>query len=129
MDNVPENNKLTDNELFMSFLEPWLEEIEKQIEFLSELYTNQHRDEALTLCCCYIEALGKYFYGPDNKRSHWCFVCVLKEFGANKIFCYIHPKQLLNYLKKPYNKKLYKEKLKYLVGRVYFIKLEYTSYY
>ncbi len=108
MDNVPENNELTDNEIFMSFLEPWLEKIEKKIEFLSELYANQHKDEALTLCCCYIEALGKYFYGPDNKRSRWCFVCVLKEFGANEILCYIHPMQLLNYLKrqKPYKEKL-----------------------
>jgi hypothetical protein len=72
--------------------------------FLKELYDGNHTDEALMLCCCYIEALGSRQYHDTHRK--WKKYCrILEEFSGNNLFALIHPKQLRNILME---KKLFK---------------------
>jgi len=76
------------------FIRAYFDELDRRIIFLEELFRNKHRNEALLLCCCYIEGLGSSLYWP-NEGSCQNFVRVLKEYGEVELFNAIHPKQLL----------------------------------
>jgi hypothetical protein len=40
------------------FIKAYFDDLEQRIAFLRELQAAEHENEALMLCCCYIEALG-----------------------------------------------------------------------
>ena len=88
------NDKDSDN-AFM--IQAYFNDLEKRIAFLKELYDGDHTDEALMLCCCYIEALGSRQY-HDSDRKAKNYYRTLEEHSGNKLFTLIHPKQLRNVL-------------------------------
>jgi len=83
----------TSGEDKMKFIEAFFDGFEDKVVYLSELYNAGRRDEARILCSCYIEGLALALYWPDT-RSKFSFVRVLKEYGGDSIFSYIHPKML-----------------------------------
>ena len=85
-------------------IQAYFDDLEKRIAFLKELYDGDHTDEALMLCCCYIEALGSRQY-HDSDRKAKNYYRILEEYSGNELFTLIHPKQLRNVLM---NQKLFK---------------------
>jgi hypothetical protein len=79
------------------YIRAYYDDLQKRIAFLSELYDMRRKDEALMLCCCYIEALGsRQSPEPERKAKNYCNV--LGEQGKNEIWRLVHPKQLKNVL-------------------------------
>lgn len=56
----------------------------------SQLYGSGHRDEATTLCCCYIDGLANLLYA-DDVRSAFNFVRILREHGRQPEFARVRP--------------------------------------
>jgi hypothetical protein len=80
-----------------NFIKAYFDDLQSRIAFLPELYEMRRKDEALMLCCCYIEALGsRQSRQPERKAANYC--AVLAEQGKNEIWRLIHPKQLRNVL-------------------------------
>ena len=78
-----------------SFLDASLKDLDNKIKFLCELEDSGHPDEALLLCCCYIEGLAFSIYWPDHSQQYsLAFFKVLKEHGDEEILCHVHPKML-----------------------------------
>ena len=73
-------------------IKAYFDDLENRVDFLKELRNRCHRDEALMLCCCYIEALGNRQYQDSNNKKN--FYKILIEFSGNGIFEFVHPKQL-----------------------------------
>lgn len=78
-------------------IKAYFDDLEKRIAFLKELHNVNHTDEALMLCCCYIEALGSRQYHDSNRKAK-NYYRILVEFSGNSIFSLVHPKQLKNIL-------------------------------
>lgn len=79
------------------YIRAYFDDLRNRISFLKELYGNGRKDEALMLCCCYIEALGsRQSQEPERKAKNYC--SVLAEHGQNEIWSLIHPEQLKNVL-------------------------------
>lgn len=76
----------------------YFEEIENRVRFLDELYATDHRQEALLLCCCYIDGLASGLYGPRG-GSQERFVRVIREHGGNELLNQVHPVKLRIWLK------------------------------
>ncbi len=82
----------SDRDYYIKLIESGLKSLEAKTDFLGELFKDGRKDEALTLCCCYIEAAGNNRYGKDNNRKH--FVKILKEHGGEEVLSVIHPKHM-----------------------------------
>lgn len=76
----------------LSVIRSFFGEWEQRTAFLKMLFNNDHKSEALLLCCCYIEGFGNGLYGED--RPQYNFVRVLKEHGGDKTLSRIHPEEL-----------------------------------
>jgi hypothetical protein len=88
-----------DKEAKLLIVKAYFEDLEHKIAFLDELFANNRSDEALLLCCCYIEGIANRLYSQD-KDGFKNFVRLLKEYGGEEILWHIHPKQLRNELKR-----------------------------
>lgn len=89
----------------MEFIKAFFNDLDRKIAFLAELYNSGHQDEARVLCSCYIDWLASALYWPEE-RNNFNFVRILKEYGGEEIFSYIHPKMLeASLLKKANGKK------------------------
>ena len=73
-------------------IESFFEKLERRTQFLSNLFESGHNEEALLLCCCYIEGFGNWLYG--KYRPTYNFVRVLKEYGEVSKFSLILPEFL-----------------------------------
>src|SRR5574341_345917 len=79
------------------YIKAYFDDLQSRVAFLAELDDKGRKNEALMLCCCYIEALGsRQSREPDRKAKNYC--SVLAEHGNNEIWRLIHPKQLKNVL-------------------------------
>ena len=65
----------------------------QHLDLCENLHADGHDNEALMLCCCYIEALGSHRY-HDSERKAKNYCTILKEHGNNEIFGLAHPKQI-----------------------------------
>ena len=74
------------------FIEAGFEGFQRRVQFLPELRKMGFHEEALLLCCCYIEAMGNLYFKEDRKQYN--FYRILREFGEEEIFGCIYPKQL-----------------------------------
>lgn len=93
------------------FIKSYYADLQKRIAFLAELHNMRRKDEALMLCCCYIEALGsRESSEPERKAKNYCDI--LAKHGRNEIWRLVHPKQLTNVLA---NNGLFKDSLDGLV--------------
>lgn len=91
-------------------IKAYFDDLQNRISFLAELHVMGRKDEALMLCCCYIEALGsRESDEPKNKAKNYCGI--LTEQGGNELWRLIHPKQLKNLLS---SKKLFNDILNVL---------------
>jgi hypothetical protein len=55
------------------------------------------KDEALLLCCCYIEALGsRQSSKPGLKAKNYCGILI--QHGGNKLWSFVHPSQIKSVL-------------------------------
>ncbi|MFA6470993.1 MAG: hypothetical protein WCU00_03045 [Candidatus Latescibacterota bacterium] len=79
------------------YIKAYYKNLEQRISFLKELHEDGHVNEALMLCCCYIEALGSQRYqDSDRKAKNYC--TILDEHGGDVIFGLVHPKRALQVL-------------------------------
>jgi len=79
-------------------IEAYFDDLEERIEFLNQLNQGGRKDEALMLCCCYIEAIGsRKYYHSDRKGKN--FAKILEKASENTLFSMIHPAKLLGVLK------------------------------
>lgn len=87
-----ENNDF-ELEALSAFCEDW----SRRIVFLNELFRQGRADESLILCCCYIGAIGAWFYetGPEGGEV---FAKALLLYGENEAFGGISPGRLLDAL-------------------------------
>ena len=79
---------------WINILESYFRDLEKKTAFLQKLAKEGHEDEAMTLCCCYIDGLANGLYGQET-GSNKNFIRALKEYGENEIWGLIHPLQLV----------------------------------
>lgn len=77
------------------YIAAYFNDLEIRVAFLNELYAMGRRDEALLLCCRYIEALGSRLY-PEQKSKAKNYCSILIQHGGNEIWQMIHPKQIKN---------------------------------
>lgn len=75
----------------------YFDRLQEKADFTAELNRTGHRDEALLLCCVYIEALGNRLYWPrEGARAN--FARILVEHGGDTRLALVHPKVLLKAL-------------------------------
>lgn len=88
-----ENNDLEIQALSM-FCEGW----STRIRALPDLFEKGFRDEALILCCCYIETIGKWLsrYTADDREI---FAKTLLRYGDDEIFGRLNAVLLLGALR------------------------------
>lgn len=89
------------------FIDAYFKDLENKVAFLDDLFLQKRSDEALILCCCYIEGLAGNYYWPEE-RSFFNFVRIFEELSEDDIFRYIHLKQLKVGFESARNKKLNK---------------------
>ena len=79
------------------FIEAYFNDLQSRVMFLEKLRAMGRNDEALLLCCCYIEALGsRQSPKPERKAKNYCSILV--QHGGNEIWQLIHPKQIKDVL-------------------------------
>lgn len=80
----------------------YFDALDSKIKFITHLEEQGRHDEALLLCCSYIEALGTHLYWPskDSKRN---FVRALHDHGGSVAdpLRLVHPVALLRALPGP----------------------------
>ena len=74
-------------------MDAFFQDLGRRIAFAQELHDQRHDNEAMLLCCCYIDGLANNLY-PDDDGSHRNFVRDIGEYGATEWLTRIHPRQL-----------------------------------
>ena len=97
--------------LRMHFIQAFFDTIDDKIAFLSHLCALGRHDEAMTLCCTYIDGLGQAIYwrssshpGSTKNNSSFNFVRVLREHGEQPYLDLIHPMGFIRWLRKVENR-------------------------
>lgn len=83
-----------DREAKAEFIQAYFEDLQQRVMLLPRLDAANHRDEALLLCCCYIDGLAGSLYWPEEASAR-NFSKILEEHGGEEVLWHIHPKQLL----------------------------------
>ncbi|HEX5361572.1 MAG TPA: hypothetical protein VFW49_10860 [Fluviicoccus sp.] len=79
------------------FIAAYFKDLQDRVLFLQELYAMGRREEALLLCCCYIEALGSRLSAdPKAKAKNYCDI--LMSHGGNDLWHLIYPSQIKSVL-------------------------------
>ncbi|WP_445354920.1 hypothetical protein ACJJI5_18780 [Microbulbifer sp. EKSA008] len=65
-----------------------------------QLHRDNFRLEAITLICCYMEALATFVYQVRGKGYSKAFCRLLTDYGDNDIFNKIHPAYLIKQIEK-----------------------------
>ena len=87
-----ENNDL-ELELLSDFCGHW----ERRIDFLADLLRQGRSEESLILCCCYIEAVGKWLCKSESCDRE-AFAKALLRYGRNEVFSRVNPVRLISEL-------------------------------
>jgi hypothetical protein len=81
----------------LGFINAYFEDMQKKAKFTRHLQESGRPEEALLLCCVYIETLGNYSnYRCSRNRENFCRVLITHE--ARPRFALIHPRALLRSL-------------------------------
>jgi len=75
----------------------YFEDLEARALFASALREQGHPQEAMTLCCCYIDGLANLLY-HDSDKSAFNFVRLLKEHGRQSELTRVCPLVLTRWL-------------------------------
>lgn len=87
-----------DLEVKAQAIKDYFDDREAKVAFTRELYKNGRSDEAMILCCVYIESFGTALYWPLSGARR-CFAQVLIEHGGEPEFSLIHPRALVEGLR------------------------------
>ena len=79
-------------------IEAYFDDLHARARFADVLYDNDRRDEAITLCCCYIDGLASLLY-HDSDRSAFNFVRLLTEHGRRAELARVQPLAMVRGLK------------------------------
>lgn len=81
--------------------EAYIRYLDTKVAFLEHLYRDDRKEEALTLCCVYIEGLAQRIYSTEQKKEgrRKLFVKVLLEHGGEESLCLVDPPTLANSLR------------------------------
>ena len=82
-----------DRKAKIEFIEAYFVNLDRRIALLRQLHESEYENEALLLCCCYIDGLATSLYWPDEGSAR-NFVRVLQQHGGETLLCHVHPKQL-----------------------------------
>jgi hypothetical protein len=88
-------------DMIQVFFQVW----DDKISFLDKLFNSGRQDEAMTLCCTYIDGFARALSGPIG-GSHENFVQVLRAHGGNSYLDLIFPPRFLRWVCKPENQKV-----------------------
>lgn len=75
------------------FIEAYFEDLDQKACFTDRLNEKGHKDEALLLCCCYIEAVGNGLAATSAGYAE-NFASVLMEHGGEPVLALIHPRKV-----------------------------------
>jgi len=75
------------------FIEAFFNNLRERASFVDLLYEGAHKDEAMLLVCCYIEALGNGLDATEGIGGR-NFVTAIVQYGGNPMLALIHPKLL-----------------------------------
>lgn len=76
-----------------------LRHVQEKVGFLGTLYDEGRKQEALTLCCVYIEGFAQRIYSKSSDRkSQYLFVRVLLDHGGEEILRLVDPPTLMKKL-------------------------------
>ena len=65
----------------LPYIKAFFDDLDAKVAFLDVLWGTSHQDEALTLCCCYIDGLANH-YRKDDDSSARNFATTLVEYGG-----------------------------------------------
>ncbi len=71
----------------------------RRIASLQAMFDQGFQDEALVLCGCYIEAIGRWLFKSDPSGEE-AFAKALVCHGGNEVFSRINPKRLMEFLRR-----------------------------
>jgi hypothetical protein len=80
-----------------SYIRAFFDDLDDRVRFLAQLYSAGRQDEAVTLCCTYIDGLGNLLFWPEE-RTAANFTRLLREHGGNSAFSAFHLKILVRWL-------------------------------
>jgi hypothetical protein len=75
----------------------YFDDLDARIETVRLINGESHTDEALLLCCAYLDSLASLRY-RNPERSHFYFVKLLGEHGRDQRLGLVHPVQFLHAL-------------------------------
>lgn len=73
--------------------------LDRKVSFLGDLYEDGRKEEALALCCTYIEGLGQRIRGSDSRGSKQRFVETVIDYGNLPYLTLVHPPTLTESLR------------------------------
>jgi len=88
---------MTDDKV--DFMRAFFDDLDARVAYLPTLHTSGHGNEAMLLCCCYIDGLASYLF-PQDEGSHRNFVRAIREYGDAEWLARLHPRQLRESLEK-----------------------------
>jgi hypothetical protein len=65
-----------------SFIDAFFHELEQKFAFVEELASSGHRDEAMMLCCVYLDGVANWVQGPGDGSTARSFSEVLIAHGG-----------------------------------------------
>lgn len=75
------------------FIETFFDDLDGKVRFVEELYSQGRRDEAIMLCCVYLDGLGNFLSG-SSAGSAENFCRVLIDHSREEVFGFILPHRL-----------------------------------
>lgn len=81
------------------FIDAYFDNLQERVDFLAELWSATKQDEALTLCCCYIDGIANHAYWDADASAH-NFASVLMEFGGEPDLLLHSPLSLVRWMEK-----------------------------
>jgi hypothetical protein len=82
-----------------TFIDAFFKYHRRRAERLIEVWEQGHQDDALTLCCCYLDGLASMAY-PTSDRSLFNFVTLLREHGQQIELSLCSPLALVRWMRK-----------------------------
>jgi hypothetical protein len=71
-------------------IKAYFDELEERAQFAEQLCDDGRVNEAMTLCCCYIDGLAQFLY-HDSDKSAFNFVRILREHSEQAEFAQLCP--------------------------------------
>lgn len=84
----------SDQEIKHLFIDAFFDDLESRAHLWNELLERGFPNEAMLLCCCFIDGLASALYWPDP-RSQMNFVRAFKEYSEDQVFKMVHTRHFV----------------------------------